>query len=217
MQNGLGVCLHELDKDDEALRHFQAAARIEPSDANYQFNLSMAFAAMGRYSDALAPAQRAVELAPDDHRVAMRLAVLFLDDRPLEAIPHAEKATQLSPKSADAHELLGRLLAKTNQHEKAVASLQRAVKIEETARRYDLLGASLGNSERWSEAEVAFRSGVELEPNNPGILANLGATVANQQRFSEAIPFFERAVSANPGNIDAKQIIAKLREIIVRR
>ena len=214
VQNGMGVCLHELGKDDEALPHFQTAARLEPSKANFQFNLSMAFAAVGRFSDALAPAKRAVELAPDDGRMAMHLAVLFLDDRPLDAIPHAEKATQLSPNSADAHELLGQLFAKTNQHEKAVASLQRAVKIEETARRYDLLGASLGDLDRWPEAEVAFRRGAELEPNNSGILANLGATVANQRRFAEAIQFFERAVSANPSNVAAEQNLARLRDLV---
>lgn len=216
VQNGLGICLHELGRDNEAVRHFQAATRVEPTKASYHFNLSMAFAAVGRYSDALAPAQRAVELAPDDDRIAMRLAILFLDDRPLDAIPHAEKATQLSPKSADAHELLGQLLAKTNQHEKAIASLQHAVKLAETARRYDLLGASLGKLDRWPEAEAAFRRAVELEPDNAGVLANLGATVANQQRFAEAIQFFERAVSANPNNSAAKQNLTKLREMVAR-
>jgi tetratricopeptide (TPR) repeat protein len=122
----------------------------------------------------------------------------------LEAIPHAEKAIQLSPKSADAHELLGRLLAKTNQHEKAIVNLKCAVKIEETARRYELLAGSLADLERWPEAEAAFRRGAELEPNNSDTLANLGATLVNQNKLAEALQFFERAASANPGNIDAQ-------------
>jgi tetratricopeptide (TPR) repeat protein len=217
VQNGLGVCLHELGKDDEALAHFQAAARIEPSKSCYQFNLSMAFAAVERHSEALASAQRAVELAPEDHRAAMYLGVLLtMEDRTTEAMPQFERATQLLPESGDAHELLGQHLARANQHEKAVVSLQRAVKIEETAMRYDLLGASFGNLNRWSEAETAFRRGVELEPNNSGILANLGATVANQGRLAEAVGIFEQLLRTDPKNTTARQSLARLREIMTK-
>jgi tetratricopeptide (TPR) repeat protein len=218
VQNGIGVCLHELGNDDEALHHFQAAARLEPSKANYQFNLSMAFAAVDRYADALAPARRAVELMPDDHRSARHLGVLLMIvDRTADAIPHFEKATQLSPKSAEVHEFLGESLRKMNQHEKAVISLQRAIEIEETARRYDLLAGSLADLDRWPEAEAAFRRVAELEPNNSQALVNIGATLANQQKLQEALRFFEQAVSVNPSNTDAQAKVNALREFMARR
>lgn len=213
MQNGLGVCLHGLGKDDEALIYFQAATRIEPAKAHYQFNLSMAFSAVERYSEAVAPAQLAVELAPDDHRAAMHLGVLLtIEDRTMEAIPHFEKATKLSPKSGDAHELLGQHLAKTNQHAKAVVSLQRALDIGESAVRYDLLGGSLAGLDRWPEAEAAFRRAVELEPNDSSRLSNLGATVANLGRFVEAVEFLEQSLRLDPNNKNAQDYLARVRE-----
>jgi peroxin-5 len=147
----------------------------------------------------------------------MHLGVLLtMEDRTREAAPLFEKATQLSPESGDAHELLGQHLAKAGQHERAVASLQRAVKIEATATRYNLLGASLGNLDRWPEAETAFRRGVELEPSNSGLLANLGATVANQGRFAEAVEVLEQLLRTDPNNITARQNLARLREIMAK-
>ena len=178
----------------------------------------MAFAAVDRYADALAPARRAVELMPDDHRSARHLGVLLMIvDRTADAIPHFEKATQLSPKSAEVHEFLGESLRKMNQHEKAVISLQRAIEIEETARRYDLLAGSLADLDRWPEAEAAFRRVAELEPNNSQALVNIGATLANQQKLQEALRFFEQAVSVNPSNTDAQAKVNALREFMARR
>ena len=76
-QTGLGICLHELGNDDAALVHFQAAAHMEPSKAAIQSNLVMALINLKRYSEAIVPAQRAVDLEPDNARSAMLLGILL--------------------------------------------------------------------------------------------------------------------------------------------
>ena len=213
IQAELGICLGELGKHDVALVHFEAAARIEPSKSGYQSNLCMALISLDRYSEATVPAQRAVDLAPDDSRSAMLLGmVLDKAGRQPEAMRYLEKATQLGPNSAEAQQYLGMHLADTGQHERAVVSFQRAVEIEECARRWELLGGSLADLGRWPEAEEAFRRGVKLEPNNSAILANLGAAVATLGRFAEASEVLQQSLRLDPTNVTARQNLALLRE-----
>ena len=154
-----------------------------------------------------------MDLAPEDAHNAMLLGILLdKESGAQEAAHYLETATQLAPGSAEAHQHLGTHLATTNQHEKAVASFQRAIDIEEDARRCELLGASLASLDRWPEAEAAFRRGVKLDPNHSGMLANLGAAVATLGRFAEAVDLFEQSLRVDPNNVTAQHSLARLRE-----
>lgn len=195
VQTKLGIALNELGKDDAALVHFEAAARIEPSNAGFQINLGMSLISLERYSEATIPLQRAVGLAPDNLQSVMLLGIAFDKVRQrTEAAHYLGKATQLAPSSAEAHQHLGSHLANTNQHERAVESFQRAISIEESARRYELLGASLFILGRWTEAEEAFRRGVKLDASHPRMLTNLAVIVAKLGKITEAVELCQRAI-----------------------
>ncbi len=155
----------------------------------------MALVTLNRYAEAIVPARRAVELAPDDFRSTTQLGVL-LDTEGLreEAAHYLERATQLDPNSAPAHQQLGTHLATTNQHEKAVTSFQRAIEIEESSRLYELLGASLASLKRWPEAETAFQRRVELEPNHRGMLLNLAVVAGNLGKTADVVELCQRAL-----------------------
>lgn len=143
----------------------------------------------------------------------MVLGIIFdKQGQRIEALRYLEKATQLTPNSADAHQHLGTHLAESQQHEKAVASFQRSIDIEENANRYGLLGVSLAELNRWPEAEVAFRRAVKLEPNHSGMVANLGAALAALGRLPEASEVLQQSLRLDPTNETAQQNLALLRE-----
>jgi Flp pilus assembly protein TadD/nucleoside phosphorylase len=211
IQAELGICLGELGKHDVALVHFEVAARLQPSNPGYQSNLCVALISLNRYSEATVPAQRAVDLAPDDSRSAMLLGIVFdKAGRQPEAMHYLEKATQLAPNSAEAHHHFGTHLATTDHHERAIVSFRRAIEIDENARRWELLGGSLADLDRWPEAEEAFRRGVKLEPSHSGLLANLGAAVATLGRFAEASELLKQSLRLDPTNDTAQQNLALL-------
>lgn len=215
VQNGLGACLGQLGDHDAALVHFRAATRIEPSNAGYQCNLGKTLAILERYDEALSAFRRAVDLAPDDPESAMMLGILLdKEGRSEDAARFLEKATQLAPDHAEAHQHLGTHLAASGKHEQALRSLQRAIEIGKTARRYELLGGSFAALERWSDAETAFRRGLELNPSDPDMLANLGATVAYLGRFAEAAELLEQCLRINPHSESARQNLARLRQLL---
>ena len=78
-----------------------------------------------------------------------------------------------------------------------------------------VLGEALaeeGNAERWNDwatahmaaghmenAEAGFRRALELDPENPRIVANLGTALAATGRTPEAIPLLERCEAALSG------------------
>jgi Flp pilus assembly protein TadD len=135
-------------------------------------------------------------LNPDDAEDAALLGILLdMDGRAAEAMSYIEKATQLDPNSANVHELLGNQLAKNGEHLRAVDSLQRATNIEPNAHRYDLLGASLAELERWPEAEAAFESGLKLAPSDHQRMINLAIVRHRLGKIDEAIGLCKSAIA----------------------
>ena len=61
----LGNILAQLGRANEALDHYQAAARFAPGDADVQYRLALTLAQLGRFTDAIGPCEQAVRLRPD--------------------------------------------------------------------------------------------------------------------------------------------------------
>ena len=93
--------------------------------------LAMALLAQQRIMDALAPAQRAAELSPDDPAVHIDLGVIFrAHGRFMEAEASLRRAVQLDPDLADAHRNLGAVLTEQMRFAEAEASQRRALALE---------------------------------------------------------------------------------------
>jgi Flp pilus assembly protein TadD len=92
-----------------------------------------------------------------------------------------------------------------------VGSFKRAIEIEESPRRYELLAASHARLEQWLEAEAAFRRGLELAPNNPNMRSNLGVALVHLGRSAEAAELFEEVLRRDPHNTTTERMLAELR------
>lgn len=212
IQSSLAICLSYLGDTTIALPHFEAAARLDSTAARHHANLGRALATLKRYADAIVSYERAVELAPDDANSLVLLGVLYDDRGDAEtAWKKFEAATRAAPGDAETHENFGRHLAGKGDHVRAVPILERAIEIEETARRYELLGGSLAELSRWSESEAAFRKAVTLAPENPQYLMNLAICILNQGRHEEPTELLEKAVAMAPDNTKTSTILAELR------
>jgi tetratricopeptide (TPR) repeat protein/nucleoside phosphorylase len=208
----LGMCMSHMSLPSEALAHFEAAVQLEPSKARHHANLGRALATQARYADAIVSYERAVELAPDDANSLLFLGVLYDDKGDSESAERQfEAATRAAPNDPETHENFGRHIAHKGDHAKAISILERAIEIEESARRYELLGGSFAALSRWPESETAFRKAVALAPENPQFLANLGICVANQGRYEEAITTFEKVLVIESDNATASKILHELR------
>jgi Flp pilus assembly protein TadD len=65
LHNNLGATLAEAGETQEAIRHFQAAVRIQPGYAEAQYNLAVALEHTGRTQEAIQHYEQALRIKPD--------------------------------------------------------------------------------------------------------------------------------------------------------
>lgn len=210
---GLAISLSTTGDDEGALRHFQLAASLEPSHAGHQKNLGRALASADRYGEAARCYERAMEIGPEDGESLILLGVLYDElGESDKAEASFQSATQVAPDDAEAHENLGRHVASTGDHARAALILKRAIEIEESARRYELLGASLADLSQWSDAEDCFQRAAKLAPDTAQFVVNAGICQANQGRRADAVRTLTGALQIDSANNLAIEVLSGLQE-----
>jgi Flp pilus assembly protein TadD len=69
--NNLGSALMHAGRAEEALEHYQKAVQLRPNNADTYANLAVAYAAMHRSPEAIAAAQKGLELARSQGQLAL--------------------------------------------------------------------------------------------------------------------------------------------------
>jgi protein O-GlcNAc transferase len=109
------------------------------------------------------------------------------------------KVLDTNPEHAEAHHMLGLVLAQTGRPEHAIEHLGRAVALAPQNFRCHLdLGSVLGNFGRLEAAAASFRKAVELEPKQADAHANLAFALGSLGRLEEAAASYRHALNRDP-------------------
>ncbi|NEQ74832.1 MAG: tetratricopeptide repeat protein [Okeania sp. SIO2C9] len=65
------------------------------------------------------------------------------------------------------------------------------------------MGLALSEKKQWSEAVDAYKSAIELQPNNSGFYDNLAKVLSKQGKKEEAIACYSKVIELNPTHGDA--------------
>lgn len=129
---------------ESAVHWFGQAIALEPDNAAYHYTGSITCARSGKLSLALAYAQRAVQLSPDDTSYQLNLRTIVAKQRiadvrhSLEApvpdidacIKLLKEAAQLDPLSSEARLMLGILYRMQRNYKQSLDSLRDALQLE---------------------------------------------------------------------------------------
>ena len=119
-----------LGRTDEAVKHFAASAKLNPSAASTHFNLGTALIVAGRGEEARAEFDRALAIRPDYAQAHNNLGSLFLQQgRAADALGHFREALRIEPGNVEAQSNLGTALAASGDFKGAVDALERASKL----------------------------------------------------------------------------------------
>lgn len=100
------------------------------------------------------------------------------------------------PENADAHHLLGQLLAGANRATEAVHHLEKAVELSPNEALYlRSLGLALRRQNRFREAADAFARADRAKPNDPVIKTNLADTFSAAGLYQQAVPLYREALA----------------------
>lgn len=120
-----------------------------------------------------------------DERVADLLARAFAlaeQKRPNEALPLAQEAAELLPGATSAHALLASLYEQTEQHDKAIAAMERVVALNPDSR---------ADQEKLEQ----MRRGVHVLPARPHTGTNVGPALGGVPRRRALPPWFPVALA----------------------
>ena len=194
----------------QAVELFERAIARDAHYALAYAGIAMAFVELGEtgqmspdeaYPRALAAAQRALALDGDlgDAHCMMGYCKLVAEFDWTGSEVEFKRALELSPNSADANDLYGRLCASLGRNDEAVELYRRAQELDPLAHRVDLATALL-RAGRHEEARAAARSAVEADPEYPRTHATLGWALLAVGQTAEGLAALERAVSLAPGH-----------------
>jgi tetratricopeptide (TPR) repeat protein len=125
------------------------------------------------------------------------------------AIPEWQKALEMSPDDARAHNNFGLSLVGAGKTEEGIAHYRKALEVKpDYAEAHNNLAIALAESGRLDEAIVHYQKAVESNPGSAEAQNNLGEALAEKGRFDEAIRRFEGALAIRPAYAEAHNNLA---------
>ncbi|MBH1971872.1 tetratricopeptide repeat protein [Moraxellaceae bacterium AER2_44_116] len=104
----------------------------------------------------------------------------------------------ISPKHIETLNNLGMLLSETARIEMAIDMLNKVVRLEPSARRYQVLAQIFVKQGQDNKAIDCLRQAIQLNPGDAIAYHNLGTQLWVQHRYSEAIPYFQKSLTLDP-------------------
>ena len=149
---------------------------------------------------ALARAQQALRLKPDDAEVQNNLAIVLAQQGRLdEAAARFQQALRLRPDYPDAHNNLGIVREKQGQLDEARALYQQALRLKpHYPEAHYNLGIVLARQDRLDEAVASYQQALQLKPDYPEAHNNLGTVLGRQSQLDEAIASYQQALRLQP-------------------
>jgi predicted TPR repeat methyltransferase len=191
----------------------EAAARAltveTPQLGNGWKALGTALMAQERPADAIAPLQRAAQLAAGDADTFRYLGIaLQQQGRIADAETSYRRALELSPDLADVHGNLANVLNELRRYPEAEASGLRAAALTPgDARLHLILGTAQMSQGKLAEAEANYRRALKLSPDFAAAYNYLGVVLGEQSRFAESEASCLQALALRPNLAGAHNIL----------
>lgn len=210
----LGQMYHAYELNDAAEASYRNALALDPQNFKWNYSLAYLLQGMGRYSEALAFYQRALNVRSPFSLVHVRMGECYRYlNQPLQAKEALETALNLNPGDPAIQARLGEIALEERNYEAAVQLLTSALRNQPDANKlhYSLAMAYRGLKDmKQARLHLAKRGIVGLQPHDPlkNRLAQLitgyrvhllsGRLAYGAGRYAEAAEEFKKAVDADP-------------------
>lgn len=205
--NALGSELFRQQRIAEGIAAVEAALRINQTEAKLFKNYANALALpmVGRWAEAIAAGERAVQLDPSyaDARNSLANALRSVG-RMKEALEQFEAARRLQPESAEIWSNLCDALRQVGRPAEAVDQGEAALRLRPNfPEAHCNLGLVLGDLGRTAEAIAHYEAALRGRPTYVEVLNNLGVALMNTGRLEEARARLEEALRLKPDYAEA--------------
>jgi protein O-mannosyl-transferase len=183
----------------EALKHFEVALQLAPSDIVIMVNLAQCNLQLGKPAEAESLLRKAIELDGKAAEPRRRLVDLLMRQPSSEAaIEAAMSYVESVPNDPRANVQLGMLWAAKGENAKAIEQLKQAAKFDPAPAEANYL---LGNAYRaagdLSVARTYYEAELKHYPKNADALSKLAELVANDNP-QLAVTYFQKVIELAP-------------------
>jgi len=214
----LGDVDENLGDSLEAVRHYQRAAELDPSESHL-FDWGAELLLHHAPEPAMEVFSRGNRLFPNSARMILGLgAASFARGAYEEAVQRICRASDLNPKDSVPYQFLGKIEEAENQaNPDLVEKLHRYVTLQPDsadANYYYALGlwklrSSAHGKGSITEVESLLKTAIQINPRHAAASLQLGIVHAEQGAYKEAIPDYRRALDADPGMEEAHYRLAQ--------
>ncbi len=197
--------LFEARRWSEAESELRRALSIDPSRADWHFNLGVTLEAAGKPDQAVAAFRAASELDPDNAQAQMALGLNYLRlDQPKRAVEALSLAQSLAPTKPDPLVSLIEAHARCGDHEQAELAFYMAMQLDhvDEALAYCNLGSSLQARGQLERAIWCLREAAQIDSELPRVHQQLAQAYVTTGRQDRARQLYLRELRNNPGDVD---------------
>ncbi len=200
---------HEADK---ALKLFEQMEKAVPDNIEVMHYKALALLALGKKEEASRIWTNILVKKPDFTPAMVTLTAVDVQDGKIaDAIARARKQVELLPDNAVYQQLMGNLLFKDKQGEKALPYLRKAEQLEpQNPRNYVLIAAILKDLGKTDDAIAEYQSLVKEKPDFVPAYMGLGTLLQLKGKDSEAREAYKQALEINENFAPAANNLAWL-------
>ena len=175
-----------------------------------------------RHEEAEGGARLLLEQYPDSG-FAWKVLGAALQEQGKDALSALQKAVELLPDDAEAHNNLGNALRDRGQLDDAEASYRRALQIKpDFAMAHNNLGNALQDRGQHNDAVASYRRALEIKPDYAEAHYNIGFILKDLGQLDDAVASYRRALEIKPDYAEAhlnlgaaQQDLGRLEEAVV--
>ena len=196
-------------QSDAAEKEFRTVVRLDPANAEGNYNLGVLLMIKGSPAEAIPHFER---VHPMNSATRLNLVrAYFMTKRPADAMRIATELSAESKNDVQVHFSLGVLLASEKQYKAAQLELEKADALRpETFEILYNLGQDLLRAGDYAKAEVTLSRALRLQPDSPETLYLLAQTLTNESRPLDALDLLLRAHKLAPQNPDVIFLMAQV-------
>lgn len=203
------------DLNLKAIEEYKTKILSSPNDILLYNNLGATFAKLGRYEEAIAAFQKAIEINPNAPNPYYNLGVVYDHlERFTEALENVRKAISINNKNANYQMQLCQVLLALENYKDAVPCHETLFQLQKPDVR---IRTNYGISLLWSgQTEKAFdvlKQNAELFPNEAFTHNALGIAFYEKQKYKPAAECFARAIEIN-GKFDSARYNLALAQLM---
>lgn len=200
-----GLAFTSQNKDEEAVKCYDRALKINPGHTKSLINKGEILAAQEKTTEAIDCYSKVLELEPDNLDIYSKKADILYNQKDYnEAGDCYDRILKIKPDNSEALSRKGEILYAQGKGEEAVKFFDKALKINpEYDTAWIAKGKYLYSKEKYKEALKCFNKALETKPDSSDTWNKKGLSLNKLHDYEEAIKSFDRAIELKPEYAEA--------------